>query len=150
MGLEALVEVVCAHTGRNDGEDEQQDGENGKGRERLAGGLVIFLASGVGNVHADELEQEVAHGDEVDDNNAHHAGKRLAADPPSGQEQKKEGDDERGGREGLFDSLGVFDHYEKLDGKGKEEEKVKLQESNVNLQKVSPALARGWCGSGCT
>ena len=73
--LEALVKVVRAQTGRDNGADEQQNGEDGKGSQRLASRLVVLLAGGVGDIHSNELEEEVAHGNEVDDDDADHAGK---------------------------------------------------------------------------
>jgi hypothetical protein len=133
MGLEALVEVVCAHACNDDCEDEKKNGEDGESSQRLARRLVVVLSVDVGNVHADELEQEVGHGDEVDDDNGDHASHRLATDPPRSEEKEEEGNDQGDGGEGKFNGLGVFDDHEKLHGKGEEEEKVELQEGNVNL-----------------
>ena len=133
MRLQALVEVVGAQACCNNGDDEQEDCENGKGSQRLAGWLVVLLAVCIGDPHSDELEQEVAQGDEVDDDNADHTSNGLAADPPRGKEQKKESDNEGGSGEDQFNGLCVFDDDQKLDGEGQKEEEVKLEEGDVNL-----------------
>jgi hypothetical protein len=134
VGLEALVEVVCAHACNDDGEDEQKNGEDGKGCQRFARRLVVVLSVEIRNVHANQLEQEVGHGDEVDDNNGNHAGDGFAADPPGGEEEEEEGDDQGNGGQGELDGLCVFDNNEELHGKGKEEEEIELEKGNVNLQ----------------
>jgi hypothetical protein len=133
VGLEALVEVVCAHASNDDGEDKKQNSEYGKGSQGLACWHVIVLAVEVGNVHADELEQEVGHGDKVHDDDSNHAGDRFATDPPCGEEEQEEGDDQCDGGEGEFDRLGVADDDQELHCKCKEEEEVELEQSNVNL-----------------
>ena len=133
MGLQTLVEVVRADTRNNDGEEEQEDRENGECSQRLAGWLVVLLAVCIGDPHSDELEQEVAQGNEVDDDNADHTSNGLAADPPRGKEQKKESDNEGGSGEDQFNGLCVFDDDQKLDGEGQKEEEVKLEEGDVNL-----------------
>jgi hypothetical protein len=132
--LEALVKIVCAHACNNDGENEKENSEDGKGGQRLARGLVVVLAVKVGNVHAHELEQEVGHGDEVDDDDGNHASNRFASDPPSGEEEEEEGDDQGDGSEGEFDRFCVFDDNEELHGEGEEEEEVELEEGDVNLR----------------
>lgn len=109
VGLEALVEVVCAHARNDDGEDEKENGEYGEGGQRLACRLVVVLAVEIGNVHANELEQKVGHGDEVYDDNGNHAGNRFAADPPGGEEEEEKGNNQGDGGEGKFDRLGVLD-----------------------------------------
>ena len=145
MGLESLVEVVRAYACDHDGKNEQENGEHSKGGQRLARRLVVFLAIQVGNVHADELEQEVGHGNEVDDDNSNHAGNRLAADPPGGEEEEEKGDDQGDGGQSELDCLCVLDDDEKLDCKRKEKEEVKLEERNVNLRK-SVVYVRGDAG----
>ena len=135
--LEALVEVVRAHARDDNGEQQQQDRQNRKHRQRLARGLVLLLAVDAGDVHADELEEEVGEGDEVDDDDDNHAGDRLAADPEGGGEEQQEGDDEGNGRERLLKAGRVLDDDEELDGEGEEEEKVKLEQGNVDLGGVN-------------
>lgn len=133
MRLEALVKIVCAHARDDNGEDQQHDGENGESSQGLARRLVVFLTVEVGNVHADELEEEVGHGNEVHDDDDNHAGNGLAADPPGGGEEEEEGDDERDSGKSNLDILGLFDDDKELDGEGEEEEEVELEEGDVNL-----------------
>jgi hypothetical protein len=133
VGLEALAEVVCAHACNDNGEDEEENGEHGEGGQGLARWLVVVLAVQVGNVHADELEQEVRHGDEVHNDDRNHARDGFATDPPRSEEEKKEGDDQGDSGQGEFNGLGVFDDNQKLDGEGEEEEEVELEEGDINL-----------------
>jgi hypothetical protein len=133
MRFEALVEVVCAHARDNDGHDEKENGEHGESGQRLARRLVVNLAVEIGNVHADELEQKVGHGDEVDDDNGNHTSHRLATDPPGGEEEEEKGNDQGDGGKSKFDCLCVFDHNEKLHSKCEKEEEVEFQKGNVNL-----------------
>jgi len=142
--LEALVEVVCADARNDNGHEEQDDGQNGKGGQRLAGWLVVLLAVQVCDVHADELEEEVGKRDEIDDDAAHHAGNRFAAHPKgSGKEQEK-GDDEGGRSEDDLNRGSLFDDDEELDCEGEEEEEVELEQGNVNLAGVSVGFERTW------
>jgi len=131
--LEPLVEVVRAHARDDNGEHEENNGERGKSGERLLGWLVFLLAVEAGNVHADELEEEVAQGDEVDDDDGDHAGDGFAADPPGGEEEQEEGDDEGDGGEGRLNCARVLDDDEELYGEGEEEEEVELEEGDVDL-----------------
>jgi hypothetical protein len=133
VGLEALVEVVCAHARDDDGKDEEDDGECGEGSQGLLRRLVVLLAVEGGDVHADELEQEVAQGDEVDYDDGDHSGDGLATYPPSGKEQQEEGYDKGGGGECDLDFGRLVDDDEELDCEGEEEEEVELEQSNVNL-----------------
>jgi hypothetical protein len=133
VGLEALAKVVCAHACNDNGEDEKENGEHGEGGQGLARWLVVALAVKVGNVHADELEQEVRHGDEVYHDNRNHARDGLATNPPCGEEEEEEGDGQGDSSKGELNGLGVPNDNQKLDGEGKEEEEVELEESNVNL-----------------
>jgi hypothetical protein len=121
--LETFVEVVCAHARNNDCEDEQEDCEHCEGSQRLAGGLVVVLAVQISNVHADELEQEVTHGNEVHHDNGNHTGNGLPTDPPGSEEEEEEGNNQGNGSESELDRLGVLDHDQELHGKGKEEKK---------------------------
>jgi hypothetical protein len=124
--LEALVEVVRAHACNNDSEDEQENGEYSKSGQRLSCRLVVLLAIQVCNVHADKLEQEVAHGDEVDDDNGNHAGNGLAADPPGGEEEEEEGDDQGDSGKGELNGLCTLDDNEELYVKARKKKKSNL------------------------
>jgi hypothetical protein len=95
------------------------------------------LASGVGGVHAYELEEEVRQSDEVDNDNDNHAGDGFATNPECGQEKKNKGDHKGGSGETELDFASVFHDNEELDGEGEEEEEVELEKCNVNLRIMS-------------
>lgn len=137
MGLQSLVEVVCADARNDNGHEKQDNRQNGKRGQRLAGGLVVFLSVQVRNVHADELEQEIGERDEVDNDATDHACNGLATDPESRREEQEERDDECGGGENFFHRGCLLNHDQELDCERKEEEEVELEQGNVNLARVS-------------
>lgn len=134
--LQALVEVVRADARNDDGHEKQDDGENGKCCQRLPGGLVIFLAIQIRNIHANELEEEVGERNEVDNDTAYHACNRFAADPEGSSEEQEEGDDQRKGSEDLFNHGCLLDDDKELDCESQEEEEVELEQGNVDLVDV--------------
>ena len=125
--LQALVEVMCADARNDNGHKKQDDGENGKGCQRLPGGLVVFLAIKVRNIHANKLEEEVGERNKVDDDTAYHACNRFAADPESSSEEQEEGDDQRKSSEDLFNHGSLLDDDKELDRESQEEEEVELE-----------------------
>lgn len=137
MRLETLVEVVRADACNDNGEQKQEDGKNSKGSQRLASGLVVLLAVGIGHVHSDELEQEVGQSDKIDEDDDNHSSDRLATNPPSGQEEEEKGDDQGSGGKGELNRLCVLDDDKELDREGEEEEEIELEEGNVNLVELA-------------
>lgn len=142
MWLQALVEVVCADARNDDGHEKQDDGENGKRCQRLPGGLVVFLAIQIRNIHANELEEEVGERNEVDKDTAYHAYNGFAADPEGSSEEQEEGDDQGKGSEDLLDRGCLLDDDKKLDCESQEEEEVELEQGNVNLANVRAGNAQ--------
>lgn len=136
VGLQALVEVVCADARNDDGHEKQDDGENGKRCQRLPGGLVVFLAIQIRDIHANELEEEVGECNEVDKDTAYHAYNRFAADPEGSSEEQEEGDDQSKGSENLLDRGCLLDDDQELDCESQEEEEVELEQGNVDLANV--------------
>ena len=67
MRLQSLVEVVRAPAGNDDRDDEENDRDDREDGERLASGRVFESAFFFGGVHADEFEDEVGEGHEVDE-----------------------------------------------------------------------------------
>ena len=100
------------------------------------------MASGVGGVHAYELEEEVRQGNEIDNDDDNHASDGFTTDPECGQEKKNEGDDEGGSGETELDLASVLHDNEELDGKGEEEEEIELEKGNVNLRIMSAGCTR--------
>lgn len=145
MGLQTLVEIVRADACNHDGDQHKQDGQDGETRQTLPGRLVILEASGIGGIHSDELEEEIAERDEVDEDDDDHARNGLAADPVGGQEKENEGDGQRGGRQRKLGGGGILDDDKELHGEGEEEEEIELEKSNVNL---SQRLAMGKAAQG--
>lgn len=149
MGLEALVEVVCAYTSDNNGKEKEKNGEDSKSSQRLARWPILGLTVKIGNVHANELEQEVAEGNEIENDDGNHASNRLAAHPPSCEEEKEKRDDEGRSSKSQFDSLCVFDDDKELHSEGQEEEEIKLEYGDVNLGRSVIVYVRNrsavWC-----
>ena len=65
--LQALVEIVHAPDGVDNGEDEHQDGDDGEEGERVAGGFVVIYACLVAAVHTEQLEEKVGQTAKVQD-----------------------------------------------------------------------------------
>jgi hypothetical protein len=135
--LQPLVEVVRADARNDNRKEEQQDRQNRKSCQRLAGRLVVLLALEVRHVHADELEQKVRQSYKVHKDAANHACNGLATHPEGGSEEQEEGDDERSRSEGDLDGGRLFDDDKELNRKGEEEEEIELEECDVNLADVS-------------
>ena len=66
--LQPAVEICHACTCIDDGQDNQDDGDDGKAGQGMADGIERVVAGGVlGLVHADEFEEEVGEGAEVEE-----------------------------------------------------------------------------------
>lgn len=143
MRLETLVEIVRAHTGCDDRDQQQEDGQESKSSQRLAGWLVVLLACNIGHVHSNELEQEITERNEVDEDDGDHARNGFAAHPPGSGEQKEESDNEGSTGEGEFERLCVLNDDQELHSKGQEEEEIKLEQGDVNLDGVSMQQGEG-------
>lgn len=142
VGFEAFVEVLRANARGDDGGDEQQDGDDSEDGQRFACWQVLgnFLWIAF-VVHAHELEDEVGHGGEIDNNHDCLADVRFATGDKGREEEEADGHGHRDNCEVEFEVGEVrADDDEELNGKGEEEEKVELEESDVNL---------GWNVSGC-
>ena len=66
MRLEAFVKIVRAPTGDQDGDEKEQDSNDGEHGQGPPGGEIVFSPLRVGTVHANELEDKVGEGAEVD------------------------------------------------------------------------------------
>lgn len=86
-------------------------------------------------VHAHELEDEVGHCGEVDDDHDRLADVRFPAGDKGGEEEEADcywnGDD--GEVEFEVGEVGADDH-EELHGEGKEEEEIEFEEGDVDLE----------------
>lgn len=133
--LEALVEVSCAQACRYDGSDEQQDRDDGEDGESLAGGEVFVDLGHVARVvHSDELEDEVGHGGEVDDDHDGLAVVGFAAGDEGGEEEETDGDGDRDDGEVELKVGEVrTDDDQELHREREEEEEIELEEGDVDL-----------------
>lgn len=93
-------------------------------------------------VHPHEFKDEVSHSGEVEDDDESLANVGLAAGDISGEEEEENGDNERGNSKGEFVVFAVHDDKE-LNGEADEEEKVELEEGDVDLLAHQPTYGIG-------
>lgn len=123
---EAFVEISHAHDCHDHSDDEQEECEDRKRGQAVAGGFVKLRFGRV--VHAHEFEGEVGHGGEVDRDDGDLAGGGLALGDPGGEEEEDDGDGDGGDCEPeLGWGCTLTDYDEELDCEAQEEEKVELQ-----------------------
>lgn len=72
--LQAFVEIRRTPCAIDDRHDQQQKCDDSKRRQTFARGLVILHSSRIARVvHANQLEKEVSHGREIENNRAAHS-----------------------------------------------------------------------------
>lgn len=146
--LQAAIEVAHANNAVDNGEDDEQNGDDGKGGERLSHGNVELAVSWLVDAH--QLEDEVGETAEVEDEDNGHARLVLLLGEVGGCEQDTDGDGDRGNREGEFGVRGFGNNDDKLNDESEEEEKVEFEERNVNLldsRLAEGSVAGGWAMS---
>jgi len=156
VGLEAAVEVVGADAGVDDGEDDEDDGDDGEGGKGFTDRHVGEFAQGF--VHADELEEEVGQGGEIE--HLCGTGEQVSSDVGKGGLRDGDGwayddedhawcalfpcevschqedDDGYGHRhdgECEFSVVDVDHNDQELYGEPKEEEEIEFEKGNVDL-----------------
>lgn len=129
--LEALAKVVHADEGVGDGQDDEQDRHDGKGRQRLADGLVVLHVAGLVDAH--ELEEEVGKPGKKEQNDEAHAKLVLALGEEGGKDEDADGNGDRRESEAELGVRLACDDDEELHREAEEEEEIKLEEGNVNL-----------------
>ena len=141
MWFEAFIEIARANASSGNGGNKQRNRNDSKDcqgfprRQVLSYFLHVALV-----VHAHELEDEVGHGSQIYDDHDCLADVGFATGDKSREEEEADGHRDRDDCEVEFEVGEVrADDDEELDGKCKEEEKVELEESDVNLS---------WCVSG--
>lgn len=141
MCFEAGAEVVHADDGVDDGHDDEQNGDDGEGGERLSNGEVRRSAAGL--VDTEELEDEVGETAKVEDNNADHARLVLPLGEESSSNQNGNRDRNGGNRKSEF-GIGLdSDDDDKLNDETQEEEEIELEQGNVNLELMLVESGRG-------
>ena len=133
--LEPRAEVVHADEGVDDGQDDEHDGQDGKGRQRPPDGVVVLAVAGLVDAH--QLEEEVGEAAKVGQDDEAHADLVLAAGEEGGAEEDSDGDGDGGDVEAQLDVVEAVDDDEELHGKAEEEEKVKLEQGDVDLSTLS-------------
>ena len=141
MWFEAFIEIARADAGSGDGGNKQRNRDYSKYCQGFPRGQVfVYFLHVAFIVHAHELEDEVGHGCQIDDNHDCLADVGFTAGDEGREEEEADGHRDRDDCEVEFEVGEVrADDDEELDGKCKEEEKVELEESDVNLS---------WCVSG--
>ena len=137
--FQPLVEVRRTPCAVDDCHDQQQQCDDSKRRQTLARRLVILHSLRVARVvHAYELEEEISHGREVENNRAAHSQCRLAPGKPCSRKQDGDGHGDGSNGECELDVGSMLaNHDDELDCESKEEEKVELEQGNVNLFVIS-------------
>ena len=93
-------------------------------------------------IHANELENEVCHPGEVEDDDTDLTDVRFATNHVGGEKEEDDRYGECSDREGEFVGVDVGDDDEELHGKAQEEEKVEFEEGDVNLTGISMDTGR--------
>ena len=92
-------------------------------------------------VHPGEFENEVCEAAEVDEDGEDHANLVLPSSPECRHEQDEDRDRDGGDRQPVLSICQPGDDNQELDGEAEEEEKIKLQQSDVDL--AGSALPNG-------
>ncbi len=131
MRLEPRAKVAHANEGVDDGQNDEQDGQDGKGRQRAPDGFVVLAV--VGLVDAHQLEEEVGQAAKVQKDDEADANPVLAAREEGGAEEDGDGDRDGSNVEAQLEVFHAVDDNEELHGEAEEEEKVKLEQGDVDL-----------------
>lgn len=137
--LQAFVEVVCAEACGDDGGDQQEDGDDGEDCKSFPCRKILGnFAHVAGVVHANEFEDEVGHGGEVDDDHDRLADVGFTASDERGEDEEThcDRDGDNGEVELEVGEIGTDDD-EELDRESKEKEEIELEKGDVNLSDVS-------------
>jgi hypothetical protein len=142
--FQALVEICRTPCAIDDCHDQQQKRDDSKCRQTFPRRFVILNSFWVARVvHAHEFEEKVSHSCEVEDDRAAHSQSRFASGKPCRRKQNGDGDGDGGDSESELDVGGMLaNHDDELHRESKEEEKVELEQRNVNLLIISPCSAR--------
>lgn len=143
MLFQTLVEVQRAHYGISDGkyhEDECDDRETGQVFPDRQIGVAIRRL-----IHPDKLEYEVSSAAEVQDDCNNHAKQVFSSSWPCCCEQNQDGDGNSGNGEHSLASIDLVNDDQELNREPEEEEKVKFQEGNIDLEELmkAPVVPRG-------
>lgn len=133
VSFEASAVVIHAVEGIDDGADQQEDSQHGKGRQTLAYRHVLSGAL----VDTEQLEDEVGQASEKERDDAQSASSILVPGTVSCS-KKDENRDGHGSYSGpVFGPAVTANDDDELHRKPEEEEKVKFQQGDVDLEQDS-------------
>ena len=141
--FQSFVEVCRTPCAVDDSHDQQQERDDCESRQTFARRFVILHSFRVARIiHAYELEKEVSHGREIENDCATHSQCRFSSGKPCSRKQDGNGDGNGSNGECKLDVGGMLaNHDDELHCESEEEEEVELEKGNVNLFAVSPYLA---------
>jgi len=116
MRLEPLVKIPHTKHRRHHRQHQRNQRQDRKNRQTPPSRLILQHSPFRGVVHAHQLEDEVGHAGEVDDDDDDLPGVGFAAGEEGGEEEEDDGYGEGGDGEPFFEVGGVGDHDEELDG----------------------------------
>lgn len=133
--FEAFIEIARANASSGDGSNKQRNRDDSKYCQSFPRRQVfIYFLHVAFVVHAHELEDEVGHGSQIYNDHDCLADVGFATGDEGREEEEADGHRDRDDCEVELEVGEVrADDDEELDGKCKEEEKVELEESDVNL-----------------
>jgi hypothetical protein len=142
--FQSFVEVCRTPCTVDDCHDQQQKCDDSKSCQTFPRRLVVHHPFRVVRVvHAHQFEKEVSHGRKVEHNRAAHSQCRLAPGEPCRREQDGDRDRDSSDGECKFEvGRMLADYDDKLYCESQEEEKVELEQRNVNLFIISLCSAK--------
>lgn len=135
MWLKTRAEVAHADDGVDDGKEDEEDGDDGKGGQRLPHGFVRLLEARLVDSH--KLEDEVGESAEVENDDADHSWHVLPAGEEGGGNKNYNGYGNRNDGQGKLGVALLSDDDDELNNETEEEEEIELEQGNVNLGRVS-------------
>lgn len=129
--LETSAKVAHANDGVDNGQDDEEDGDDSEGRQRLPHGHVELPV--VWLVDAHELEDEVAQATEVQNDDNDHTDLLLSPGEESGADENRNGNRDGGSSQSVLHNLDIAHDDKELDGESEEEEEIEFKESDVDL-----------------
>ena len=131
MRLQSLIEISHNHDRCSDRRNQQQDRQHRKCGQRMSRRCILVRLRTI--VHTNELENEVRHSGEVEEDDESLAGIGFPSRDVGGEEEESDCDGQGGDRKCEFVGLAVHDD-EELDCEAEEEEEVEFEEGDVDLE----------------
>lgn len=133
MLLETLVEVEHADNAVGHREQNEENGDGGKGCQGPPDSLVVLLPLGVRRVNTGKLIDEIGKTTNVEDKDTTHSPFVLPSGEECGGNKNEDGNRNGDDRQGEFDILCIRNNDNELNDESKEEEEIELEKSDVDL-----------------